>query len=66
MCLAAAPVDGRANDALIRLLAKAAGVAPSDVRIVSGERGRDKRLAFDGIDAATLAARLGIPPRPAL
>lgn len=59
--LAAAPVEGKANVALIRLLAKTAGVAAGKVRIVSGERGRDKRLAFDGIEAGTLAARLGIP-----
>jgi uncharacterized protein (TIGR00251 family) len=63
--LAAPPLEGRANTALIRLLAAAAGLAPSNVRLLTGHRSRDKRLAFDGIDAAALHARLGIPHAPA-
>jgi uncharacterized protein YggU (UPF0235/DUF167 family) len=57
--LTAPPVDGRANDALLRFLARAAGLPRSRVRLVGGDRGRDKRVAFDRIDAATLLARLG-------
>jgi uncharacterized protein (TIGR00251 family) len=55
----APPVDGRANDALRRLLAKAAGVAPSRVAIVRGASARDKLVRVEGVAAAQFAARLG-------
>lgn len=54
--------DGKANDALARLLAKAAGIAPSRVELVSGATGRTKcfRLAGDPHDiAARLEALIG-------
>lgn len=57
--LAAAPVDGRANEALVRLLADAAGLPASRVQIVTGQRGREKRVSFEGLDIETLVARLG-------
>jgi hypothetical protein len=57
--VAAAPVDGKANRALCRLIAKQAGVAPSRVRVLRGERSRRKLLLVEGIDDATLRARLG-------
>jgi len=60
--LAAAPVDGRANEALLRPLARCAGVPPSSVRLLRGNRSRDKWLAFEGVDAAVLHGRLGMPP----
>jgi uncharacterized protein len=44
----APPVDGRANDALRELIAKALGVAPSRVRIERGARGRAKLLSVEG------------------
>lgn len=53
----AAPVDGAANRALVRLLADALGVAPSAVALVSGDTGRLKRLAVAG-DPAALGPRL--------
>lgn len=40
----AAPVDGSANDAVVRLVAAHLGVARRDVEIVSGQRSRDKTL----------------------
>jgi len=55
--LAAAPSDGAANDALIRLLAKRLGVARRDVRLASGATSRLKRLHISG-DPARLAAAL--------
>ena len=55
----APPVEGRANDALRRLLAKSAGVAPSRVTIVRGASARDKVVRVEGVSAAQLAARLG-------
>ena len=56
--LAAPPVDGAANDALIAFLSDALDVPRRDVTLVSGERSRDKRVRIDGVDAATAIARL--------
>ncbi|RMD82274.1 MAG: DUF167 domain-containing protein [Candidatus Dadabacteria bacterium] len=42
--LTAPPVAGAANDALIRLLARAAGLAPSCGRVVLGARDRSKTV----------------------
>ena len=50
----APPVDGRANKALRRLIAKRAGVAPSKVTIVRGEHSRDKVLRIEGIGPKAL------------
>lgn len=58
--LAAPPVEGAANRELVRLLAKLLGTAPSNVRVVSGGRSRDKVVEVDGLDAATALARLGV------
>jgi uncharacterized protein (TIGR00251 family) len=55
--LMAAPSDGAANEALIRLLAKALGVAKRDVTLASGATSRLKRLLVAG-DPAKLAAAL--------
>lgn len=52
--LAAAPVDGAANAALVALVAKHFGVAKRDVTLVAGQTARIKRLTIAG-DAATLA-----------
>jgi len=52
--LAAPPVDGAANDELIRYFSSLCGLPRRAVRILSGERGRRKRLALDGISADTV------------
>ena len=57
--LAAPPVDGKANAALVAFLAKACGVPRSAVALVSGETSRSKRVRLQGIDAATLEALAG-------
>jgi uncharacterized protein YggU (UPF0235/DUF167 family) len=57
----APPVDGKANDALCRLIAKAARVAPSKVKVIRGHTARDKVVAVEGVDAAQLRAALGLP-----
>jgi len=44
----AAPVDDAANRAVVKLIAKRAGVAPSRVRIARGARGRRKRIEIEG------------------
>ncbi len=42
--ITAPPVDGKANDHLVKFLAKTFRVPRSDVTLLSGETGRDKRL----------------------
>jgi uncharacterized protein (TIGR00251 family) len=59
----AAPDRGRANDAVAALLAKALGVPPSAVAVVTGATGRDKIVAVSG-DPATLLARFQMVSRP--
>ena len=48
--VAAAPEDGKANDALVRLLADTLGVAARDVEIVSGHASRDKIVALAALE----------------
>jgi uncharacterized protein (TIGR00251 family) len=57
----APPVDGKANEALCRLIAKKAGVAPSRVRVIRGHTARDKTLDVEGVDIAALRAAIGLP-----
>ena len=54
----APPVDGKANAALCRLIAKKAGVAPSRVEIVRGHTAREKVVRVEGLDVAALRAAL--------
>lgn len=56
--VAAAPVDGAANEALVEFLSKTLGVPRRSVLVASGERGRVKRLTFPGWAAADLDRRL--------
>jgi uncharacterized protein (TIGR00251 family) len=60
--LCAPPVEGAANEALVRFLGKALGVAPSAVRVAAGARGRNKVLRVAGLDAAAVRARLAPAP----
>jgi uncharacterized protein len=50
--LTALPVEDRANDALRRLLAARLNVPVSAVRIVGGEKSRNKRIAIAGVTRA--------------
>ncbi len=52
VALTAPPVDGAANEALRKLLAKALGVAKSDIQILRGDRARIKVLRVEGVDAS--------------
>ncbi len=58
MRVTAPPVDGRANRALVRLLAKRLRVARGDVRVVVGETARQKVVAVEGLDEAEVRRRL--------
>jgi len=47
-------LEGRANRAVRRLLAKRLGVAPTRLSIVRGEHGRDKVIEVDGLEQSEL------------
>jgi uncharacterized protein YggU (UPF0235/DUF167 family) len=57
------PADGEANEALIRLIAKAVGVPLRDVTLVAGATARLKRLAISGHGPTIIAAleKIAIP-----
>ena len=54
----AAPEGGKANDAVVALLAKQLRVPKRSVRIVRGRRARDKRVGIEGLTMAELIERL--------
>ena len=56
--LRAPPVEGKANEALRRLLAERLGVALSAVSIVSGETARAKRVRVEGLTDAEVREKL--------
>lgn len=51
-------IEGRANEAVRRLVAKQLGVAKSSVTIVRGHRSRDKVVTINGLDRPTILDRL--------
>jgi uncharacterized protein YggU (UPF0235/DUF167 family) len=54
----APPVDGRANDALCRLIAKHAGVGVRRVSIARGAGAREKVVRIEGVGPEHLSALL--------
>jgi len=56
--LAAPPVDGAANDALVKFLAERLGVRANQVEILSGHTGRTKAVRVNGLSAAEAHRRL--------
>lgn len=54
--LAAAPVEGAANDALVAFLADALGLPRRNFRILGGRQSRTKRIAIAGADLARVRA----------
>ena len=52
---------GRANQALLALLARHLGVPLASLSIVSGWSSREKRVLFEGMPADELARRLAVP-----
>ena len=58
----APPVEGAANKAVVELLARELGVPRSAVKIVLGERSREKVIEVEGLSDAEGKQRLGILP----
>jgi uncharacterized protein (TIGR00251 family) len=56
--VAEAPADGAANEAVVKLLAKALGTSRSEVEIISGATSRHKRVAVP-FELAEARRRLG-------
>jgi uncharacterized protein (TIGR00251 family) len=56
--VAAPPEDGKANAAVVRLLADTLDVSPRAVAIVSGHASRDKTVTLQGIDQDETDRRL--------
>ncbi len=64
--VAAPPVDGAANDELIRFLASQLSIPSSWVQIQSGTSGRHKRVLVKGITSQLVLARLNLGPQKRL
>jgi uncharacterized protein (TIGR00251 family) len=60
--LAAPPVDGAANEELIRVLAQAFGVRKSAVEITAGHTSKRKEVRISSVSSATLSKVLSVPP----
>ena len=57
----AAPAQrGKANEAVIRLLAGTLGLSRQQLRIVRGQTARRKVIAIEGLDEAEVRARLDV------
>lgn len=56
--LAAAPVDGAANSALIAFLADVLHVAKTRIVLIAGDKSRAKRVKVIGMSAAAIRGRL--------
>lgn len=61
VALTAPPVDGKANEALCRFVAKALRLPKTAVRLSSGQSSRRKVLTVHGLEAEEIAVRLCVP-----
>jgi uncharacterized protein (TIGR00251 family) len=59
VAVTAPPERGKANEAVLTLVAQALELPPSAVRLVSGEASARKCLEIDGLDEAGVKSRLG-------
>jgi hypothetical protein len=55
--VAAPPLEGAANQSLIRLIASELGVTRSSVRLIAGAAGRQKLLVVEGVSTEEVLAR---------
>ncbi|MDR1677372.1 MAG: DUF167 domain-containing protein [Deltaproteobacteria bacterium] len=59
--LSAPPVDGQANQSLIKFLAKNLKISPSSVNLIQGTTSRHKLVQIDGLNLEDIWKRLNIP-----
>ena len=64
VAVAAPPVDGRANEAVVEFLSELLGVPRRQLELVRGTSSRSKRIAVEGLSEAEAEARLtaALPP----
>jgi uncharacterized protein len=61
--IAAPPVDGKANEKCVRMVADFLGIKKGRVTIIGGHASRTKTVAVEGANAKEIAARLDdLPP----
>jgi uncharacterized protein len=58
--LTAPPVEGAANQALVKLLAKALGLAKSKVQVIKGHKSRDKRILVQDLEPSQISQLLDL------
>jgi uncharacterized protein (TIGR00251 family) len=58
--VAAPPVEGAANDALVDFLSTTLDLPRRNIRIISGEHSRHKRVSITAASADAVRARLGV------
>ena len=58
VAVTAAPADGKANAAVIQLLARPLGVSKASLALVRGKTSRDKEVRVDGLSAEEVRQRL--------
>ena len=56
--LNAPPVDGKANSELIALFSKKLGIPKSAITIISGEKGKKKRIEIEGLSHEAVLIKL--------
>jgi len=57
-----APEDGKANAAVLKLLAKALGIPKSRMSIIRGQTNQDKVIALGGVTSSELEVKLSALP----
>lgn len=60
LAVAAPPEDGKANQAVRRLIGELAGVGPHQVQLVRGAKSRAKTVRIDAVGPHVLLGRLGV------
>lgn len=63
--LAAAPVDGAANDALVAFLSEILRVPPKQITVSSGAHSRNKTVMVAGVTRARASGAISLPATPA-